>query len=112
MPVLLFDVFNDCSSSIKEINRLIWKECQTFTIEKNWRSQNFEMHNFEEQKGPRYIWGNGYIGIIVFSCLSSTKMCLRFLLNSFVQETKGFDQSSLRWGWIQEHKERFPNYLG
>ena len=35
MPVLLFDVFNDCSSSIKEINRLIWKECQTFTIEKN-----------------------------------------------------------------------------
>ena len=51
MPVLLFDVFSGCSSSIKEINRLIWKECQTFTIEKNWRSQNFA---FLEEK----IWRN------------------------------------------------------
>ena len=33
--------------------------------------------------------------IIIFSCLSSTKQCLRFLLNSFVREIKGFHQSSL-----------------
>ena len=33
--------------------------------------------------------------IIIFSCLSSTKQCLRFLLNSFVREIKGFCQSSL-----------------
>ena len=32
MFFLLFDVFNECSSSIKEING---KECQTFTTEKN-----------------------------------------------------------------------------
>ena len=53
-----------------------------------------EMHYFEEQKGTRYIRGNVYIGIIVFSCLSSTKLCLRFLLNCSVREIKGFYQSS------------------
>ena len=50
--------------------------------------------NFEEQKGRRHIRGNVYICIIVFSCLSSTKLCLRFLLNCFVREIKGFYQSS------------------
>ena len=51
--------------------------------------------SFEEQKGARYIWGNVYFGIIVFSCLSSTKPCLRFLLICFAWEIKGFYQSSL-----------------
>ena len=51
--------------------------------------------NFEEQKGTRYIRGNVYFGIIVFSCLSSTKWCLRFLLICFAREIKGFYQSSL-----------------
>ena len=51
--------------------------------------------SFEEQKCTRYIRGNVYFGIIVFSCLSSTKPCLRFLLNCFVREIKGFYQSSL-----------------
>ena len=36
MCVLLFDVFNGCSLLKKEKV----KECQTFTIEKNWSSQN------------------------------------------------------------------------
>ena len=52
--------------------------------------------SFEEQKGTRYIPGNVYFGIIVFSCLSPTKRCLRFLLISFAQEIKGFYQNSLR----------------
>ena len=51
--------------------------------------------SFEEQKGTRYIRGNVYFGIIVFSCLSSTKPCLRFLLICFAREIKGFYQSSL-----------------
>ena len=51
--------------------------------------------NFEEQKGTKYIWRNVYFGIIVFSCLSSTKPCLRFLLICFDQEIKGFYQSTL-----------------
>ena len=51
--------------------------------------------SFEEQKGTRYIRENVYFGIIIFSCLSSTKPCLRFLLNCFVREIKGFYQSSL-----------------
>ena len=52
-------------------------------------------NNFEEQKnGTKYIRGNVYIDIIVFSCFSSIKPCLRFLLNCFVREMKGFYQSS------------------
>ena len=35
-----------------------------------------------------------FFGIIVFSCLSSTKPCLRFLLICFDREIKGFYQSS------------------
>ena len=54
-----------------------------------------ERKAFEEQKGARYIQGNIYFGIIVFSCLSSTKPCLRFLLICFAREIKGFYQSSL-----------------
>ena len=52
--------------------------------------------SFEEQKGTSYIRGNVYFDIIVFSCLSSTEWCLRFLLDCFVREIKGFYQSSLR----------------
>ena len=51
--------------------------------------------NFEEQKGTRYIWGNVYFDIIVFSCFSSAKSCLRFLLICFAREIKGFYQSYL-----------------
>ena len=50
---------------------------------------------FEEQKGTRYICRNVSFGMIVFSCLSSAKPCLRFLLICFDQEIKGFYQSSL-----------------
>ena len=40
-------------------------EYQTFTIEKNWHSQNIDFlkenlkkcTNFEEQKGTKYVWG-------------------------------------------------------
>ena len=103
MCVILFHVFNGCSTSIKEINRLIWKgmsniyywEKLTFSKLRFSRKENLKKcTNFEEQKGTRYIRGNVYIGIIVFSCLSSTKPCLRFLLNCFVREIKGFYQSS------------------
>ena len=42
-----------------------------------------------------YIRGNAFFGIIVFSYLSSTKSCLRFLLICFAREIKGFYQSFL-----------------
>ena len=51
--------------------------------------------NLEKQKGIRYIQGNVYFGIIVFSCLLSTRLCLRFLLFCFAREIKGFYQTSL-----------------
>ena len=36
-----------------------------------------------------------YSGTIIFSCLLSTKPSLRFLLNRFAWDIKGFHQSSL-----------------
>ena len=45
MCFLLFDVFNRCSTSVKEINRLIWKQkSNTYYWEnlKTWHSQNFD----------------------------------------------------------------------
>ena len=94
-------------SSIKEINRLIHEECDTSTIEKNWCSQNLlekkiyrkenlkKCTSFVDWKGTRYIHGKVYFGIIAFSCLLSTKHCLRFVLIRFTQEIKGFYLSSL-----------------
>ena len=49
--------------------------------------------SFEKQKSTRYIPGNVCFVTIIFSCLSSTKLCLRFLLTCFAWETKGFYQS-------------------
>ena len=88
MCVLLFDVFKH------------------FTIEKKWRPQNLSQKKknlkenlkkctiFEEQKGARYIRENVFFWHIIFSCFSSTKLCLRFLLHYFFREIKGFYQSS------------------
>ena len=68
----------------------------TFSKFRFYRKENLKnCTTFEEQKGTRYIRGNVYFGIIVFSCLSSTKPCLRFLLICFAREIKGFYQSSL-----------------
>ena len=95
--------FNGCSSPIEEMNRLIWNGMSSIYY---WKKLTFSKHrfswkenlkkctNFEEQKSTNYIRGNLYIGITVFSCLSSTKLCLRFLLNGFVPKTKGFCRSS------------------
>ena len=105
MSILLFDVFNRCSTLIKEINRLIGKGMLniyywgklTFSKLRFCRKKYLKKcTNFEEQKDTRYIRGKVYIGITVFNCLSSKKPCLRFLLNCFALEIKGFYQSSFR----------------
>ena len=49
---------------------------------------------YEKQKGTRYIRRTVGFGI-VFSCLSCTKLCLRFFKICFARELKGFYQSSL-----------------
>ena len=51
--------------------------------------------SFEEEKGTRYVQGNVYFSIIVFSFLLPTKPCLRFILICFTWEIKGFYWSSL-----------------
>ena len=75
-------------SSIKEINRLIRK---TDVLKTTIFSDGKFEEILEEQKGS-YIRGNVYFGIIVFSCLSSTKSFLRFLLICFNREIKYFYQ--------------------
>ena len=74
---------------------------ETLTFSKLVAIVNFSERNlkkcpsFEEQERIRYIQENVYFGIIVFSCLSSTKPCLGFLSNRFAQEIKGFCRNSL-----------------
>ena len=89
MCVLLFDVFKHLLLRKTDV----LKTCRKLTfLEKKFLKK---CTNFEDQKDTRYIRENVYFGIIIFSCLSSTKPCLRFLLNCFVREIKGFYQSSL-----------------
>ena len=88
------------SSLIKETNRsvkhlLCYYEKLT-TVSKLYREENLKKCTMsEEQKDTKYIRGNVYFGIIVFSCLLSTKLYLRFLLICFDREIEGFYQSSL-----------------
>ena len=103
------------SSLIKEINRLIRKEtyvllfdifngCFLVQLKKQigiklrfYRKENLKIcTTFEKKKGTKYIRANVYFGVIVFSCLSSTKLYLRFLLIYFDREIKSFYQSTLR----------------
>ena len=60
------------------------------------------------QKGSRYIRGNVYFCLIVFSSLSSTKPCLRLFKICFDREITGFYQSSLGNELISWTYERFP----
>ena len=75
-------------------NIYYWEKLAFSKLRFSWKEDLKKCTNFEEQKVTRYIRDNFFIGITVFSCLSSTKPCLRFLLNCFVQEIKRFYQSS------------------
>ena len=103
MCTVLFDDFNGFSLEKKEIGKEIsyiyyWKKL-TFSklVGKiNFSKENLKKCNsFEEQNGTKYIRRNVYFGIIFFSCLSSTKPCIRFFLICFAREIKGFYESSL-----------------
>ena len=72
------DVLKTCRK-IKFLKMKIWRNALAL------KSKVYSGYNRE----------NIYLGIIVFSCLSSTKPCLRFLLICFAWEKKGFYQSSL-----------------
>ena len=96
--VLLFDTFNLCSSfsSIKEVNRFV----KHLLLRKTdvLKTSILSEKKFEEKhflgRAKRYIRGNVYFGII-FSWLSSIKLCLRFLLICFDWEIKGLYQTFL-----------------
>ena len=92
MCVLLIDDFKHLL--LREAKVL--KTCREskFLGEKIWRNLK-KSTSYEEKKGERYLWENVYFCMIIFSCLSSEKQSLRFLLNCFLWEIKGFYQSSL-----------------
>ena len=95
MCILLFDAL----SSVIEINKLTSKGMLNIYYWEKLTSQNFDFLGgkiwrnalvLKVQKATRYFPRNVYFGIIVFSCLSSPKLCPRFLLTCFAREIKGF----------------------
>ena len=101
------------------MSNIYYWEKLTFSklVEKvNFSERKFEeITSFEEQNGTRYIRGNVYFGITVFSCLSSTKLYLRSQIsfNLFCSGDKRLLSEFLtKWRWCQGHKERFPKWLG
>ena len=105
MCVLLFDLFNQCSLiqlrekiykwSNVNVKHLLLRKSDVLKLRFSRKENLKKCTTFEELKGTRYIRENVYFGIIVFSCLSSTKPCLRFLLICFALDVKGFFKSSL-----------------
>ena len=77
--VLSFDVFKHLL--LRKTDFL--KTCRKSKFLKCWKENLKNCTSFEEKKGTRYVWGKVYFDIIIVSCLSSTKPCLRFLLNCF-----------------------------
>ena len=78
----------------------------------NFSERTFECTSFKEEKDTRYIRGNVYFGIIVFSCLSSTETCLRFSLTCLAREKSLLSKFLRKWSSFQGHNESFPKYLG
>ena len=121
MCVLLFDAFNGCSL----IRKLIGKGmsniyyCEKLAFSKLGGKVNFserkfeEMHYLRRAKRHKIYSGKRLFGTIVFSCLSSTKPCLRFLLVCFAREIKGFYQ--IYFGNEVDFRDImnvYPNILG
>ena len=80
----------------RNVKHLLLRKTDVFKTSIHSQKNSKKCTGFEEREGTRYFRGNAYIGIIVFSCLSFTKQCLRFLLNSCVWKIKRFYRSSFR----------------
>ena len=80
MCVLLFDVFKQLLSRKTDI----LKTCRKIKfLGKKIRRNALAL---KRKKVQGIFRKNVYFGIIIFSCLLSTKPCLRFILNCFVRE--------------------------
>ena len=68
--------------------------------------------SFEEQKSTRYIRGNVYFGIIVFSCFLSLNLISDFFSICFAHNIKRFYQRSLgNEANFTDIMDFFPNIL-
>ena len=87
MCVLLFDTFNGCSSSIKEINRLIWKgmsniyywEKLTFSKLRFSRKENLKKCTTLKSKKVQGIFG----GTFILALSSSAVFHLQIYVSDF-----------------------------
>ena len=87
MCALLFDIFNGFSSSIKEINRLIWNGMSNICY---WEKLTFSKHQFLGKE----IWRNALTlkskkvqgilgGTFIVALSSSAVFCLQNLVSDF-----------------------------
>ena len=77
------------------LNISYWEKLTFSNLRFSRRENLKKCTSFEVQKGTKHIRENVNFGIIVLNCLSSTNLCIRFLLICFAREIKGFYQSSL-----------------
>ena len=80
MSVLLFDVFNGYSTSIKEINKVMpniyyWEKLTFSKLRFSQKENLKKCTNFEEQKGTRYIRGT-YVLALSFSAFFRLQNCV------------------------------------
>ena len=109
MCVLLFVVFNGCSSSIKEINRLIWKRMSNIYYWEKLTFPKFEEMNYPWRakrykvfSGQHIYWHYRLQLPFVYKAVS------RISFKLFCSGDKRLLSEFLRkWGW-----QHFPKYLG
>ena len=87
MSVLLFDAFNECSSPIKEINRLIWNGMSNIYC---WEKLMFSKYQFswkENLKKCTTLKSKKVQGILggnfIFTLSSSAVFCLQNRVSDF-----------------------------
>ena len=105
MSVLLFDVFNESSSSIKEINRWIrkgmsniyyWEKLMFSKLSFSRKENLKKCNNFEEKKGTKYIRGT-----FILALTSSAFFCLHNLKLFCLGDKRLLSEFLWKWGWFQ-----------
>ena len=81
MSVLLFDAFNECSSPIKEINRLIWNGMSNIYC---WEKLMFSKYRFSRKGDLKSKKVQGILGEnFIFTLSSSAVFCLQNRVSDF-----------------------------
>ena len=106
MFVLLFDVFNYLLLRKTDV----LKTCQEnkFLRKKIW----INALALKSKKVQGIFRENLYFGIVIFSCLSSTKRVSVFFSSDLFRDRRFLPGFLRKWCWFQGHNEHFFKYLG